>query len=175
MKSGFFIVIQNDNKQDYLITESLQIIFDFVYNFKKITTFVIEIKTEMMITIEDYKRAYKMGENDKVSGEFTCFYTGCLNTAYELGRRGISVDFSKTVKATRWGEIPEIGCSWNYRDDKRELGVSVSKIDDEQEKARHIAEFCDRERITFDALLIDAKGSDNENLVLPLNVEQYDF
>ena len=91
-----------------------------------------------------------------------------------MGMEGIEIDFSNIVIAERYGNLPEGGRSHNYRDDIKEYGVSASNIKGEKEIGSVIF-FCDRKKIEFQGILLPITGSDNEPLILPLNIEQYDF
>lgn len=125
------------------------------------------------ITISDYKRAYELGKKHAEECDLCGWYTPFLQASYDLGYEGIEVDFSKVVKAERYGDLPN-GCSYNYADNKKEMGVSASNLVGEKEIGSSLW-FTDREKIVFEGILLPIKGSDGEPLLLPLGVEQYDF
>lgn len=79
------------------------------------------------ITISDYKRAYELGKKHAEECDLCGWYTPFLQASYDLGYEGIEVDFSKVVKAERYGDLPN-GCSYNYADNKKEMGVSASNL-----------------------------------------------
>lgn len=119
-------------------------------------------------------RAYNMGMRHAQTGNYCCWYTPRLEMAYLLGYEGIRVDFDNMVSGYRYGECPERE-SWNYAEDRKEVGVSLAALDGDKEVGSSIW-FCDRERVSVTGLLIDAKGSDGEPLIIPLDMnEQYDF
>ncbi len=67
-------------------------------------------------------------------------------------------------------------CSHNYSTDISENGVSVISIDGDESKNWEEMFMGDRKIITFKGLLINAKGSDGEYLVFPLDMtEQLDY
>ena len=127
-----------------------------------------------MITIENYKSAYNYGVNDSKNGEITGWFTPALEAAYDMGYRGIAIDFENVVIAERYGNLPEGGVSFNYSEGKKELGCSASNIKGEKEIGSSMW-FADREKIEFSGILLPVTGSDGEPLVLPLEIEQYDF
>lgn len=126
------------------------------------------------ITIANYKSAYLNGKKDAKNGDYSSYYTPALEAAYDLGREGIEIDFENIVVAERYGELPENGVSYNYRDGYKEKGVSAANIKGEEPVGSYIW-FTDNVKIEFEGILLPVKGSDGEPLLLPLGVEQYDF
>lgn len=118
--------------------------------------------------------AYNIGKRHAATGNYTSWYTPRLQMAYNLGYDGISVDFDNIVTGYRFGECPERE-SWNYANDCKECGVSLASLDGGKEAGSSIW-FADREKVRVEGLLIDAKGSDGEPLIIPLDMnEQYDY
>ena len=127
------------------------------------------------ITINDYKRAYNIGVKDAKRCGYTSWYTPVLGAAYNLGYEGYTIDFDTVVTAERYGELPEgSNVSFNYRENTKELGVSVACLKGEEEVGSCMF-FQDRQKVEVKGLLVSAKGSDGEPLILPLGVDQWDF
>ena len=126
------------------------------------------------ITIANYKYAYLNGKKDARNVDYSSYYTPVLEAAYDLGREGIEIDFENIVIAERYGELPESGVSYNYRDGYKDKGVSAASIKGEEPVGSYIW-FTDNVKIEFKGVLLPVKGSDGEPLLLPLGVEQYDF
>ena len=125
--------------------------------------------------IKYIKKAYMYGVSCRKTGDCKSWYTPRLTLAFNLGYSGIDIDFEKIITAKRYGYLPPV-CSNNFLTDSPENGVSVISI--EGDDATHWEEMflCDRKMITFRCLLINAKGSDGEYLVFPLDMtEQFDF
>lgn len=125
----------------------------------------------MKTTVEMYKKAYEAGIQDEKNDGWRGYHTAIFNAVYDCGRQGIKIDFGKVVTAVRYGDVPEGGRSKNYRDDYLEDGTSVAYIEGEKE----VVWFKDRNKVSLRGILLDQKGSDGESLLLPLNLDQYDF
>ncbi len=120
------------------------------------------------------EKAYRLGCKHAANGNLRFFQTPRLQMAYDLGLEGVGVDFSKIVTGYRFGGVPE-GCSYNYADNCKELGVSLACLDGGKEVGSSMW-FADREKVCVNGLLIDETGSDGEPLIIPLDMdEQYDF
>lgn len=125
------------------------------------------------IEIEHYKKAYKLGKIHAKEGNLCGWYTPILQAAYDLGYEGVEIDFTQIVKAERYGNLPN-GCSYNYAENKKEMGVSASNIVGCKEIGSSVW-FSGRDKIQFEGILLPMTGSDGEPLLLPLGIEQYDF
>ena len=137
--------------------------------------FVYQIKQKVMkTTVKMYKKAYEAGIQDEKNGWYRGYHTAIFNAVYDCGRKGVKIDFGKVVKAVRYGDVPEGGRSKNYRDDYMEDGTSVAYIEGGEEVGSSIW-FKDRNKVSLIGILLDQKGSDGESLLLPLNLDQYDF
>lgn len=120
------------------------------------------------------RRAYNLGRKHAQSGGYCSWYTPRLQMAYDLGYSGIQVDFENVVSGYRYGKSPE-RCSYNYAANCWEHGVSIAALDGGYEVHSSVW-FCDREKVAVVGLLVNAKGSDGEPLVIPLDMSwQYDF
>jgi hypothetical protein len=128
----------------------------------------------MKTTVKMYKKAYEAGIQDEKNGWYRGYHTAIFNAVYDCGRKGTKIDFTKIVKAVRYGDVPEGGRSHNYRDDYLENGTSVAYIEDGKEIGSSIW-FKDRSKVSLRGILLPQKGSDGESLLLPLNLDQYDF
>lgn len=124
--------------------------------------------------IEYLRRAYNLGCRHAQNGGYTSWYTPRLQMAYNLGYDGIAVDFDNVVSGYRYGRCPEHE-SWNYAADRKECGVSLAVLDGSPEVGSSMW-FADREKVSVKGLLIGAKGSDGEPLIIPLDMsEQFDY
>lgn len=128
----------------------------------------------MKTTIELYKKAYKAGQWCKENNDFQSFRTKCLDKAWELGFRGIEINFDDIVTCVRAGEIPDGGISYNYREQENEDGLSVLNVIGENEIGSAVW-FSERENITVKGIRLPLTGSDDETLILPLDINQYDY
>ena len=128
----------------------------------------------MKTTVKMYKKAYEAGIQDEKNGWYRGYHTAIFNAVYDCGRKGVKIDFDKVVKAVRYGDVPEGGRSKNYRDDYQEDGPSVAYIEGDKEVGSSIW-FKDRNKVSLRGILLPQKGSDGESLLLPLNLDQYDF
>jgi len=133
----------------------------------------------MKTTKELYDKVIDYAENDIKSDNFTGFYTPVFERLYNLVRGGVKVDTNKIVKAFRYGNVPENGLSYNYRDNECENGTSVARIDGKNEingiNIKYSLLFSDRKEVEVTGILMPLYGSDGENLVLPFGIEQFDF
>ena len=149
----------------------------FAYIKKKLYLRNIEIKIITMkqqVQIKYMQKAYNLGKRHAENGNYTSWYTPRLQMAYNLGYEGIAVDFDNVVTGYRFGDCPEHE-SWNYAENRKEWGVSLAALNGEKEVGSSMW-FADREKVTVEGLLIDAKGSDGEPLIIPLDMnEQYDY
>lgn len=127
-----------------------------------------------MTTIEMYKAVYEEGKDDKVNNCFRCWYTPCLDVAYNLGQKGKEINFDDVVKCVRSGRVPNGGVSYNFRDQYSEKGLSVLNVIGEEEVGSAVW-FSERTTIEVEGIRLPYKGSDGETLILPLNIEQFDF
>lgn len=121
-----------------------------------------------------YKKAYRLGQVDAANNDYQCWSTACLDVAYTLGRDGKEINFDDVVKCNRAGNIPFGGVSYNFRDQLSENGLSVLNVIGENEVGSSVW-FADRKEIEVEGIRLPYKGSDGETLVLPLNIEQFDF
>ena len=127
-----------------------------------------------MITVEMYKRAYELGKIDAANNNYQCWQTSCLDVAYLLGHNGKELNFDDVVKCVRAGKAPKGGISYNYRDQSSENGLSVLNVIGEEEVGSSVW-FAERKEVEVEGIRLPYKGSDGETLILPLNIEQYDF
>ncbi len=124
--------------------------------------------------IQYIRKAYELGKRHAATGDYTSWYTPRLQMAYDLGYEGVGVDFDHIVKGYRFGDVPE-GCSFNFRDNCKEHGVSLAAIEGQKEVGS-VMWFGDRKKVEVTGLLISDTGSDGEPLVIPLDMEeQYDY
>ena len=128
----------------------------------------------MDTTVKLYMRVYKAGEWCRKNGVYQGYYTQCLSKAFELGYNGIKVDFNDVVICRRAGYIPAGGISYNYREQIYERGLSVINVTGEEEVGSSVW-FSDRKIITVKGIRLPFTGSDDETLILPLGVEQFDY
>jgi len=128
----------------------------------------------MKTTAEMFEKAYRLGRKYSESGEIACFFTKCFDVAFDYGFQGIEIDFDDVVTGYRFGEIPEGGVSYNYRDCQFEDGLSLACVDGETEVGSSMW-FSDRKRVSVRGIRLPKKGSDGETLVLPIGIEQSDF
>lgn len=126
------------------------------------------------ITISDYQKAYKIGKYDKANSDYSEFRTPALEAAWTAGYNGHEIDFENIVECLRAGNIPESGISCNYREQESEYGLSVLNVIGEEEVGSAVW-FANRETIKVKGIRLPYKGSDGETLILPLNIEQFDF
>jgi len=126
------------------------------------------------ITVQHYKTAYAYGVRDAKTGGLTGWRTGSLQAAHEMGMEGISINWDKIVIGERYGDLPETGRSFNYADNTAEFGVSLSNIKGEKEIGSSMW-FSDRKKVEVRGILLPVTGSDGEPLILPLDIDQYDF
>lgn len=98
------------------------------------------------------------------------YYTPVLQVAFELGQQGVDLSGQPTVSGWRYGNIPDSGLSYNYRDRKSERGLSLAQLDGEPEVGSSMW-FTDRKKIRVTGLLLPYRGSDGEALVLPYGVD----
>ena len=125
--------------------------------------------------IKYIKKAYMCGVSCRKTGDNPSWYTPRLTLAFNLGYAGIDIDFEKIITAKRYGSLPTV-CSHNFLTDSSENGVSVISIDGDDAKNWEEMFISDKKIITFRGLLINAKGSDGEYLVFPLDMtEQLDY
>ena len=130
------------------------------------------MKTEQQINY--LKRAYNLGRKHAENGDYCSWYTPRLEMAYNCGYDGTGIDFDTIVTGYRYGYTPS-GCSYNYRDNRKEAGVSLAAINGQPEIGSSIW-FPDRQKVQLSGLLISDKGSDGEPLIIPLDMdEQFDF
>lgn len=127
-----------------------------------------------MTTINRYRRAYELGQQDKANNSYQNWMTTCLGVAYDLGYEGKELNFNDVVKCYRAGSIPFGGVSFNYREQTSENGLSVLNVIGEGEVGSAVW-FAERKVIEVEGIRLPYKGSDGETLILPLNIEQYDF
>ena len=126
------------------------------------------------IKISDYQKAYIIGKYDKANSDYSFFRTPALEAAWNAGYNGHDIDFNDIVECFRAGNIPESGISYNYRENESEYGLSVLNVLGEEEIGSAIW-FANRETIKIKGIRLPYRGSDGETLILPLNIEQYDF
>lgn len=124
-------------------------------------------------TVEMYKVAHSNGKRDAESGELRGYHTAALDVAYDLGYEGKVIDFENIVDCVRAGNVPSGGVSYNYRDQLSEKGLSVLFVEGEPEIASSI--WFDRAEVKVSGIRLPYTGSDGETLILPLEIEQYDF
>lgn len=123
---------------------------------------------------EYIRRAYNLGVEHAKSGDYCSWYTPRLQMAYDLGCEGIGLDMEKEVIGYRYGDVPS-GASYNYAEGRKELGVSCAYLEGGKEIGSSIW-FSDREKVAVKGLLIAETGSDDEPLIIPLDMdEQFDF
>ena len=114
------------------------------------------------VTAEDIKKANKEGLESP--DEFWSMYTPVLNQALSLGRLGIDIQNQPVVTGYRYGTAPD-ACSYNYRDDHAEHGVSLSRLEGEKD-IFSAGFFAGRKEYKYQGVLLPTKGSDGEPLIL---------
>ena len=133
----------------------------------------------MKTTKELYQKVIEYAKNDIRDDNMAGFYTPIFQRLYDLVRAGIEIDANKIVKAVRYGDVPENGLSYNYRDNECENGTSVARIDGKNEingiNIKYSLLLSDRNEVEITGILMPVYGSDGENLVLPFGIEQFDF
>jgi hypothetical protein len=95
--------------------------------------------------------------DDYTAEEHILFYMGYYNSP---------IDF---ITGWRYGDIPESGKSYNYRDRYWEMGVSLAFDDDDEETKDKVSLLFirqGRELVHISGLWIPFKGSDGEPLVI---------
>lgn len=129
---------------------------------------------EIQEQIKYFRKAYELGRKHASNGNYCSWYTPRLEMAYNLGYDGIEVDFENIVRGYRYGVCPKYN-SFNYAENRKELGVSLAAIDGQKEVGSSIW-FCDRDKVNVTGILIGEKGSDGEPLIIPLDMdEQFDY
>ena len=123
------------------------------------------------ITADDIRTANKEGLSSPAS--FWDYRTPTLSIALDLGRRGISIQDAPVVSGIRYGKAPEGGISTNHRDGISERGLSLAKVDGEDEVGSVIW-FEAREERRYTGILLPYKGSDGEVLILAEGMDNLD-
>ena len=126
-----------------------------------------------MISKKDLIAANKNRDDYSIS-----YYSPLLRAAQNLN---YDISDQPVVSGARYGNAPECGLSYNFRDNCQEKGLSLAYIlgDDKTKKNEvlnlTIALISDRPVIEFTGFLLKEKGADGEPLILPFNVcENYD-
>lgn len=126
------------------------------------------------VTEKDIKEANKKGLL-KAGNGVARWYTPVLQQAYDMGVNGFNIQDCPVVSGYRYGDIPDCGVSNNYADNILEWGLSIAAIDGEEEhKALSMLFMRGREKVAVRGVLLPQKGSDGENLMLPIDIDLLD-
>lgn len=117
------------------------------------------------ITREDIIRANAQGLRDK---EYMVdFYSNSLQVAYNLGVKGKDISAQPTVTGYRYGEVPEDGISFNYREQESERGLSMASVEGAEESGITKWFFNGHgKKVQVSGILLPYTGSDDEALIL---------
>ena len=108
-----------------------------------------------------------IGRRDRDNGDWVCWWNKILNTAYELGQDGLSLEDAHVVDAHRWGDVPEFGISVNHREDTAERGCSCAWLDSNPEDCYgYMSHVSGLDSVAIRGVLVPDTGSDGEPLVL---------
>jgi hypothetical protein len=126
----------------------------------------------MKVSREDLINANTYGLKNKESF-LSWFLTPVLQMAYEMGQNSIDISDFPVVTGYRYGKAPELGISYNYREDRSERGLSLAALEGEKEIGSSMW-FTDRDIFKYSGILIK-KGSDGEPVILVVDeVENLD-
>lgn len=132
-------------------------------------------KSSPTISRESVLSANRIGLNEHASGNiaYSMWYSPEHQEAYDYGIEGVDLSVQKTVSGWRRGESGFGGQSYNYRDDRRERGLSMMSVDGSP--AGHSEMFMsDRKKYEYKGILLPEKGSDGEPLIIPFGGENID-
>jgi hypothetical protein len=101
------------------------------------------------------------------------YLTPVLSLAYQLGQQGIDLEPCPDEIGIRYGDLPESGLSWNWKDDKSERGLSLARLKGGVNVPSYIW-FSERSEVEVPGLLLPYKGSDGEYLLLPYSLPVLD-
>lgn len=124
--------------------------------------------------IEAINEAFELGKvyakNDWIPKSY---YTPFLKVSFMVGYNECGL--GPIVNCERYGDMPSEP-SYNYREDRPEIGVSVIRAGNDTKGSSGAHMFLsDRKLAQFDGMLIFGKrGSDGEPLVIPIDFEIYD-
>jgi len=107
-----------------------------------------------------------------LAGNFLMYRTPVLQAAFDIGAAGVDLSNAPVVTGYRYGSAPEGFVSYNYLDNKPELGLSLAAMDGQKEIGSAMW-FADREKFEYTGILC-GKGSDGEPLILCLQAECWD-
>lgn len=125
----------------------------------------------MKVTREAILKANAVGLANRDDWSF--FYrTAVLDIACTLGREGIDLSSQPDFTGWRFGKGPDTGISYNYRDDFSERGLSLAVKPDSSEVESVI--WFNGDKYTYTGLLLPFTGSDDEALILPYHVDNFD-
>lgn len=135
------------------------------------TTHSFTIKKWMTDSYESGKSTAALSYNDIIYGDLApswIFNDFDANELFEIGRQGH--EFPEIASGWRYGNIPESGRSYNYREQVAERGVSMMQLDG-KDKMKTLAEmrgsFDNRPKINVIGLLNPLEvGGDGEPLIL---------
>ena len=118
---------------------------------------------------QDYLNINQEGLNTK---EYQSYHTPVLQIAFDLGQQGININELPVVTGYRYGKAPDSFISFNYTDNKSERGLSLAKIEGEEETGSSIW-FLGRKKYKYTGYLLPYRGSDGEPLILAFNAENW--
>lgn len=124
----------------------------------------------MKISENRIRNANKAGlEHGDSETEMRFYEIPVLDVAYDAGRRGFSL--GEVVDCVRFGNIPENACSRNFANDTCEPGVSVISAGTDSKGSDGAEMFMsNRKKVSFRGMVVvGARGSDGEPLVVPVN------
>jgi len=122
----------------------------------------------MLITATQLKKTNAAGIRHSDTDTFWNYYSPLLQAAYDLGKSGVSIADCDVVTGWRYGAVPEFGVSRNYQTDESEGGCSMAKIDGIESTWKSFL-MTDRNRVTVKGILLPVTGSDDEQLVFPVD------
>ena len=115
-------------------------------------------------------KANKLGLSGKY--DYAMYHTPVLQSAFNLGVDGVDLSDAPVVTGYRYGAAPDGYISYNYSDQKTEIGLSLAALNGQKEIGSAMW-FADRPVFEYTGLLC-GKGSDGEPMILCFDAKNWD-